>query len=145
MTHEAIARWLLALLCGAQGAATLVIDLNRTHATNPLWPKHARFHLVWQAISYGMLSLLELALILTPGPFPNERFYLAALLASIPMFSCLAAFAWRRIYGGALSDTNGIPPVIVLVLGSELHIDLNLTAEVVALFMLLGILVLFKR
>ncbi len=144
MAHEAIARWLLALLCGAQGAATLAIDLNRTHATNPMWPKHARFHLVWQAISYGMLSLLEIALILTPGPFPEERFYLAALLASIPIFSCLAAFAWRRIYGGALSDPNGIPPAIVVVLGSELHIDLNLTAEVVALFMLLGILALFR-
>lgn len=143
--HEAIARWLLALLCGVQGAATLAIDFNRTHATNPLWSKHARFHLVWQAISYAMLSLLEIALILTPGPFPEKRFYLAAVLASIPMFSCLAAFAWRKIYGGALSDPNGIPPVIVMVLGSERHIDLNLTAEAVALFALLGILILFSH
>ena len=145
MTHAAIARWLLALLCGAQGVATLAIDLNRTHATNPLWPGHARFHLVWQAISYGLFSLLEMALILTSGPFPEQRFYLAALLASIPMLSCLTACVWRMTYGGAMFDPNGILPVAVRVFGSELHIDLNLTAEVAALLMLLGILALFRH
>ena len=85
MTHSAIARGLLSLLCGAQGVATLAIDLNRTHATNPQWTSHARFHLVWQAISYALLSLLEVALILMPGPIRDQRFYLAAILASIPM------------------------------------------------------------
>lgn len=103
MTHSAIARDLLALLCGMQGSATLAIDLNRTHATNPLWPRHARFHLVWQAVSYALLSLLEIALILAPGPFLELRFYLAAILACIPMVSSLAAFACRKIYGGLFS------------------------------------------
>jgi len=142
MTHAAIARWLLVFLCGAQGAATLAIDLNRTHATNPQWPRHARFHLVWQAISYALFSLLETALILAPGIFRVQRFYLAAILASIPMLSCLAAFAWRKSYGGTLSDPNGIQPFKVMVFGSQVHIDLNLALEVVALFMLLAILVL---
>jgi hypothetical protein len=32
MTHTAIARCLLAALCAAQGAPTLAVDLNRTHA-----------------------------------------------------------------------------------------------------------------
>ncbi len=145
MTHAAVARWLLALLCGVQGAATLAIDLSRTHATNPLWPRHARFHLVWQAISYTLLSVVEIVLIAAPGPYREPRFYLAAMLAGIPMLSCLAAFVFRGIYGGALSDPNGIPPVKAAVFGSELHIDLNLTAEVAALAMLLAILVLFRR
>ena len=144
VTHSAIARDLLALLCGMQGSATLAIDLNRTHATNPLWPRHARFHLVWQAVSYALLSLLEIALILAPGPFLELRFYLAAILACIPMVSCLAAFACRKIYGGALFDPNGIQPTRFAVLGFGLHIDVNLTAEIVALLMLAAIVGLFK-
>jgi hypothetical protein len=145
VTHLEIARGLLALLCGAQGAATLAIDLNRTHATNPQWPKHARFHLVWQAISYALLSLLEIALVLIPGPLREQRFYLAAILASIPMLSCLAAFVFRKMYGGALSDPNGIQPVRVAAFGSELHIDLSLTAEVAALLLLLAIVAVFRH
>ncbi len=37
MDHRNIARVLLSLLCAVQGLATLGIDLNRTHATNPKW------------------------------------------------------------------------------------------------------------
>lgn len=145
MTHSAIARGLLALLCGAQGVGTLAIDLNRTHATNPEWPRHARFHLVWQAISYEFLSLLEMALVLMPGPHLEERFYLAAVLTTIPMLSCLAASVCRKMYGGALSDPNGIPPVRLAVFDSELHFDLNLAAEVAALLMLVGFVALFRH
>ena len=97
MRAVAIARLLLSVLCGAQGVATLAIDLNRTHAANPEWLRHARFHLVWQAVSYALLSVLEVALIVAPGPLERERFYLAAILACIPMVSCLAAFFTRKI------------------------------------------------
>jgi hypothetical protein len=142
MTHEETARWLLAILCGAQGIGTLAVDFNRTHATNPQWARHARFHLVWQAISYALLSLLEAALILAPGPFLVPRFYLAAALAGIPRLSFFAAFALRRGYGGTLSDPNGIRPFRFTIFGLQLHIDLNLAVEVVALFMLLAILAL---
>jgi hypothetical protein len=110
MTHSETARRMLAILCGAQGFGALAVDLNRTHATNPQWPRHARFHLVWQATSYALLSLLETALILAPGPFRVQRFYLAAVLASIPMLSCLAAFAWRKSYGGTPSPGRSLYP-----------------------------------
>ena len=145
MTHASIARWMLALLCGAQGAGTLAVDLNRTHATNPQWTRHARFHLVWQAISYALLSLLEIVLILAAGPGREQRFYLAAALAAVPMLSCLAASMSRKIYGGALSDPPGIPPRTVVVFGSRLQIDLNLAVEAVALLVLLAILALFSH
>jgi hypothetical protein len=145
VTHLAIARALLALLCGTQGVATLAIDLNHTHATNPQWPGHARFHLVWQATSYALLSLLEVALVLVAGPYREQRFYLAAILASIPMLSCLVAFFCRKTYGGALYDSNGILPVRIRAFGSELHIDLNLAAEIAALLLLLAIVSLFRH
>jgi hypothetical protein len=144
MTHVALARGLLAFLSGAQGVGTLAIDLNRTHATNPQWTRHARFHLVWQAISHALLSLLEIPLVLAPGPFREQRFYATAILASIPMLSFFAAVLCRKIYGGALFDPNGILPLRLVVFGSERLIDLNLAVEVIALVMLLAIVALFR-
>lgn len=40
------ARLLVAAIAAGQGILPVFIDLNRTHATNSLWPGHARFHLV---------------------------------------------------------------------------------------------------
>jgi hypothetical protein len=133
------------LLCGLQGLGTLVIDHGHSHAINPEWLRHARFHLVWQVISTVLLSIVELLLVLSPGPFREERFYLAAILASVPMLGFFGALIGRRIYGGALSDPNGIQPARVVVFGLELLIDLSLLTEVVALVMLLAIVFLFRR
>jgi hypothetical protein len=145
VNHATIARTLLAILCGVQGAATLAIDLNRTHATNPDWTRHARFHIVWQATSYALLSLLEAALVLAPGPLTEQRFYLAALLASIPVLGFFGAFIFRRIYGGSLFDPNGIHPLRIEVFGTKLQIDMNLAAEVMALLLLISIVALFRN
>jgi len=144
MRLVAIARLLLAALCGGQGLATVAIDLNRTHATNPEWLRHARFHLVWQVVSYALLSVLEVALIVAPGPLERERFYLAAILAGIPMVSCLAAFFTRKIYGGALFDANGILPLRVTAFGSMFEIDMNLAAEIAGLAILAASVALFN-
>ena len=97
MTSQAIARGLLAALCILQGLATMVIDLNRTHATNPLWPGHARFHLVWQTTAFAWLALLEVALLLSAGPLQEERFYLAAILAVIPMLGFFCGLISRSM------------------------------------------------
>jgi hypothetical protein len=49
------------------------------------------------------------------------------------------------MYGGSVYNPNGIKPVRILLLGSELSIDLNLTAEGVALLMLLAVVALFRH
>ena len=144
MTHSAMARFLLALLCGEQVVGSLVVDLNRSNAANPQWPGPARFYLVWQVVSYAMLSLLEVALILRPGPLPNQRFYLAAILAGIPMIGCMVAYLFRKIYGGTLINPNGIPPMEIAWFGSDIPIDLNLATEVTALPMLMGTVALYS-
>jgi hypothetical protein len=61
------------------------------------------------------------------------------------MLGFFAALIGSRIYGGALSDTNGMRPARIVAFGSELHIDLNLVIEAVAFLMLLAIVLLFRH
>ena len=58
-----ISKILLTLICVGFGTITPLIDFNESHATNPLWTGHARFHLVWQVNSMIINALLSLVLI----------------------------------------------------------------------------------
>jgi hypothetical protein len=111
-----------------QALATAALDLNRTHATNPQWTGHARFHLVQQTATIVGLAALEAFLILASGPLQDQRFYLAAALAGIPLLGFCAALVSRHMYGGTLSDPNGIPPLVLRIRGSYLRIHLNVLA-----------------
>jgi hypothetical protein len=138
-----VARGGLALVCVIQTVATLTIDLNHTHATNPQWPRHARFHLVWQALTTAVLSVLEVTLIYWPGPFEEERFYLAILLTCLPLLAFLGALISRRIYDGALSDPNGIRPLRIAFFGTVRHMDMNVVAVTAALMTLAALIVIY--
>ncbi|MGA7339709.1 MAG: hypothetical protein WBE72_11990 [Terracidiphilus sp.] len=140
MTNQAIARGLLAILCSLQGLATDAIDLNRTHATNPEWPGHARFHLVWQVVTVALLALLEVVLILSPGPLQAQRFYVAAILAAIPMLGFFAASVGKGLYRGASSDPDEKRPTMIVLPGSNLYVELNLLAEAAGV-LALGVIV----
>jgi hypothetical protein len=48
-----LARVLLTLVTLGYGLATIFADFNKTHAINPKWTGHARFHVVWQISSYA--------------------------------------------------------------------------------------------
>ena len=139
-----MARLLLALFCAVQGASTALIDLNRTHATHPGWMGHARFHLVWQTSTIVALSLFEIALLLTPGPFLEKRFYVSAILAAVPMLGFFAALAFRKLYGGTLSDPLGMPQWVMRLRGVHLRIDLNLAAEIAAILSLAVIIAIYR-
>ncbi len=139
-----LARISLSFLCAIQGMATLAIDLNRTHAANPAWTGHARFHVVWQSASVALLSVLELALIWMRGPYREGGFYLASLLAAVSPLGFLIACATRRIFAGALSDPNGIPPFRGTLFGVDISIDMNLVAVVAALLTVAAVLVLYR-
>jgi hypothetical protein len=105
-----VARLLLTLATLGYGVVTLKADFNATHATNPRWTPHARFHVVWQALSYFAIATIALCLIWLPGPMPTERLYLAAALAFAVYGAFFVALLARPLFGGTLFDDNGYPP-----------------------------------
>jgi hypothetical protein len=122
-----IARVLLTLVTAGYAFATVLADFNKTHATNPKWTPHARFHVVWQISSYVGFGLLAVALIWWPGPMAVERLYLVALMAAIVYAAFFVAVFAMPIYGGAAYDRNGYQPFAAPVPLIAKKWDVNIT------------------
>jgi hypothetical protein len=105
-----LARVLLTLVTLGYGFATVLADFNKTHATNPQWTPHARFHVVWQISSYVGFGLLALGLLWLPGPTAHERLWLVALMGAIVYGAFFVAVFAMPVYGGAAYDANGYQP-----------------------------------
>src|SRR5437588_4587519 len=99
---QTFARLLLTITVLGYGLATIKADFNKTHATNPFWTPHARFHVVWQILSYSGVALISLALIWSQGPLSKERLYLAAALAFAVYGGFFVAVFARRLFSGGL-------------------------------------------
>lgn len=105
-----LAKILFTLATFGWAGLTVFADFNKTHATNPKWTPHARFHVVWQICSYVGLGLLMLGLIWWPGPLATERLYLVAVISAIVYAAFFTALAAMPLYGGATYDDNGYQP-----------------------------------
>jgi hypothetical protein len=138
-----LARIIVTALAAGQGLAPLFIDLNRTHATNPLWPGHARFHVVWQTFTQAMASAAVVALLWWTGIGAAQRFCLAALLTAVPLAGFLIALFARRIYAGTLHDPNGIAPLRIRTRSRVVEIDMNLVLVVMATVLLAVAVLIF--
>jgi hypothetical protein len=105
-----VARILLTLTVLGYSLGTIKADLNKTHATNPAWTPHGRFHVVWQIMSYSGIGLIALYLIWSGGPDALEHLYVAAAL-SVAVYGAffIAVFA-RPLFKGSLYDQNGYLP-----------------------------------
>lgn len=131
-----LARMLFTLTTIGWGALTVFADFNKTHATNPKWTPHARFHVVWQISSYVGFGLLALALIWWPGPLATERLYLVAIMSAIVYAAFFAALAAMPLYGGAAYDDNGYQPFKAPLPLIADKWDVNITAFSVQLVLL---------
>jgi len=145
MTAALVARWIVTAIAAGQGIMPIFIDLNRTHATNPLWPGHARFHLVQHIFTLLPAAMIEVTLLWWPGSALRERFYLAAVLTATSLAGFLAATLARPLYGGALHDPNGIQPVRLKVGSRIIELEMNVPIVALATVLLIGAVVLFWR
>ena len=123
-----LARILLTLVTLGYGFATIIADFNATHATNPKWTPHARFHVVWQICSYTGLALLALALLWLPGAYATERLILVAVMAGIVYAAFFIAVFAMPLYGGGAYDDNGYQPFAAPIPIFAKRWDVNITA-----------------
>lgn len=135
-TIPVAAKILLSAIALLQAILMAAIELNRTHATNPMWPGHARFHLVWQNCT-AILSAIAIATLI----WTTDRFYLAATLTGLPLVAFLFANLARPLYGGTMSDPNGVPP---LRIGSR-QFDGNTLAVILGLLATLAAILLYRK
>ena len=143
MSAQLLARLMVTAVAAGQGIAPLFIDLNRTHATNPLWPGHARFHVVWQTFGLFFRGVVAVALIWWAPAGSREHFYLAEVLTALPMLGFSTALFTRGMYAGTLHDPNGIQPVRVHIGGKMRAFDMNLVLVLVGAVVILIALLMF--
>jgi hypothetical protein len=136
--HILLARILLTLMTAGWAFATVIADFNKTHATNPKWTGHARFHVVWQITSYVGFGLLGLALIWWPGPLAVERLALVALMGTIVYAGFFIAVFAMPIYGGTAYDDNGYMPFKAPIPVISKLWDVNITAFCIQIVLLAG-------
>jgi hypothetical protein len=108
-------------------AIPALFDSNNTHATNPSWTPHARFHVVWQVSSNVYNGLVALFLIWTAG---NAAWplWIAALRVVAAYGGFWTAYFSRPMFGGTLVDeVNGVPPFAWGGGASKVYTDANVT------------------
>lgn len=101
---------LLTILVLGFSAIPSFADFNATHATNPHWTGHARFHCVWQVVSYILIGLMSLYLIWNGAGLGKSALVLVFALATIIYTGFFTAALTRPMYGGKLYDENGYLP-----------------------------------
>jgi hypothetical protein len=129
---------LLTLATIGYGFITMKADFNATHATNPLWTGHARFHVVWQILSYSGIAIIALGLIWSPGPMASERLYLTSALAFVIYGSFFIATVARPVFEGKLYDENGYTPFKPPLGLPGWRWDVNVTAFTILSFLLVA-------
>lgn len=106
----------------------LFADFNKTHATNPTWTGHARFHVVWQCLSYGAIGVLSFYLLWFFPELNKQHLYLVALLNAFVYVGFFGAYLSMPVYGGKSFDDNGYPPIKAKILGMSITLEANLVA-----------------
>jgi hypothetical protein len=132
-----IARVLLTVAALGFSALPMYADFNKTHATNPLWTGHARFHVVWQVLSYAGVGTLSLYLIWTNGPAYLSQLRLACILPAVVYGAFFTTYFSMRLFGGRAHDDNGYLPIPVRLFGARLSLDLNFTVFGVLVLLLI--------
>jgi hypothetical protein len=102
---------LISLATVIYGFIPLFVDLGKTHATNPLWTSHARFHVVWQVIIMLFLAITGLYFLWFSDATQSYSINLPFLFGLIVLGGFLLNVLVRHLYKGTLSDPNGVPPI----------------------------------
>lgn len=86
------------------GVVPLIADLNSTHAKNPAWPAHARFHVVTQVLTGAAIAAVSMFLLWSPSIERDVGVCVAAALSFCVLGAFFVSAAFRSLYGGTLSE-----------------------------------------
>ncbi|WP_328814104.1 hypothetical protein [Rhodococcus sp. NBC_00297] len=100
-------------------------DLNKTHATNPVWVGHARFHVVWQVATHIGVGVLALVVLWVPVATLPARFAIAGAITGIILGGFFLSVLAMPMYGGEIADSNGYRPLTVTIGGRHRLVDQN--------------------
>ena len=119
-------------------------DFNETHATNPLWPPHARFHVVWQVLYNACVSCITLYLLWQASADYATHLYLAAVLNFCWGLNFYLTIFAMPLFGGALKDVNGIKPFRFNFGDRHIEVDTNLFGGTFLMLLNLSALLLIE-
>lgn len=105
----------------------MLADFNKTHATNPLWTGHARYHVVWQCLSYGWLGLFSFYLIWLHEGGSSTPLYISAFLCAAIYGGFFMTLMCIRLFDGKTHDENGYLPTEINLAGKTFFLDANVT------------------
>ncbi|MEM1401915.1 MAG: DUF6640 family protein [Pseudomonadota bacterium] len=120
-----VARILISIVAVVLILGPAKADFNATHATNPLWTPHARFHVVWQVLYNSCVSLVVLYLVWTPSSEYLTHIYLALVLNYLWGGNFVLTLIAMPLFDGSLADVNGIKPFRFTIFGTEYLVDTN--------------------
>ena len=96
----------------------------------------------WEHSVFAIPFALTAAMLAASG-WPRVHPSFGSLFYRGVTLGFVIAFVSRRMFGGALSDPNGIPPLRLTLFGVVLCVDLNFAAVVAALASLGAILAIY--
>ena len=124
-------KWLMTLGTAIYTFIPPIVDiLTPTHIFHPDWVAHARFHTMWAIISTSAIGMLALWCLWRSPPGQRPGVMIAGAIGTIVLGSFMIAAIAMPLYGGALSDPDGVPPLAS-------GIDANLVTFAAALVMVL--------